>query len=77
MKNKVILTSLIAIAFICFSCSTEESSVEIQKTSVAFLVASPANTTSKQVQRGDIPVWVNRVDITAVSGSYSKSDQLF
>lgn len=75
MKNKVILTSLIAIAFLCFSCSTEELNTEIQKTSVAFLVASPANTTSKQVQRGDIPVWVNRVDITAVSGSYSKSDQ--
>ena len=77
MKNKVILTSLIAIALLCFSCSTEELNTEIQKTNVAFLVASPANTTSKQVQRGDISVWVNRVDITAVSGSYSKSDQLF
>lgn len=75
MKNKVILTLLIAIAFICLSCSPEEPSTEIQKTNVAFLVASPATTTSKQVQRGDIPVWVNRIDITAVSGSYSKADQ--
>lgn len=77
MKTKIISALVILITLL--SCSTEEinQSTEIQKTNVAFLVASPSsnNTSSKQVQRGDIPVWVNRLDILAVSGSYSKSDQ--
>ena len=73
MKNQFILTLVLIITLI--SCSTEEPNTGIQKTNVAFLVASPSTTTAKQIQRGDIPVWVNRIDVTAVSGSYTKSDQ--
>lgn len=72
--KRIILSALIAMTLV--SCSEEETA--IKTTDVAFLVSSPAPsaTTSKQVQRGEnIPVWVNRIDVTAVSGSYSKSEQ--
>src|SRR6188768_849031 len=74
MKKSFILG--LALLTILFSCSTDEpTNSETKTTDVAFLVSSPSNVTNKQVQRGDIPVWVNRIDIVAVSGSYSKSDQ--
>jgi len=74
MKRIIILG--IAILASMVSCSTEETQESnVQTTDVKFLVAAPANTTGKQVDKGAIPAWVNKIEIQAVSGSYTKSEQ--
>lgn len=68
--KKLIVLLFAVMAMITVSCTSDQDNqytTGLQKTSVAFIVTSPKsdNTTSKQVQRGDIPVWVNRIDVVA------------
>lgn len=82
---KKILLFLTIIGLSLTSCSTDEPSGQtssIEKTSVAFSLKQPnesANLTGKgiQVQRGDVPVTVSRIDIVATyngTPSYSVDD---
>lgn len=71
---KKVILSLVLLASMT-ACSTDDTQTPIQKTDVTFIVASSSNVTGKQVDKGNIPVWVNRIDISAVSGSYTKTEQ--
>ena len=80
--KKLFCTLLTAVCITLFtSCSSDDASTTdqgIQKTNVAFVIDQPTtSTTSKQIKRGDIPVWVNTIKITATSnvfGGYSVND---
>jgi hypothetical protein len=65
---------LLAITFATLtSCSTDETtSSKPQTGSVAFSIDQPsASTTGKQIKRGNIPVWVNTISITATSNAFA------
>lgn len=66
--------SLIAVSIT--SCSSDEPTSSTPKTtSVTFAIdQSSSSTTGKQIKRGNIPVWVNTLLITATQGSYSVGD---
>jgi hypothetical protein len=74
MKKILFLFSIMFVTFT--SCTTDDKTEDVPKTtSVVFAIDQPStSTTSKQIKRGNIPVWVNTLSITATKNSYSTSD---
>lgn len=69
MKIKTILLALMFLTL--FSCSTDDTNQDdsMKKTSVAFSIDQPPKT-GKQIKRGNIPLWVNSINIKAKSVFY-------
>lgn len=69
-KTNLLLLAIIAIITVSCTNDTNPEGETIQKTSVAFGIEQPTKTTSKQIKRGVIPVWVNTITIKAQSVVY-------
>lgn len=69
--KKLILA--VVLGFTMVACSSDESTTQqdIQKTNVAFMIDQPSSSsTNRQIKRGNIPVWVNTINIKAESSNY-------
>lgn len=70
---KKLFLSLVLLASIT-ACSTDETANTVETRDVVFTI-DQQTTTSKQIKRGTIPVWVNTLKIKAVSNVFNHSTE--